>query len=148
MELSVIKSAIAYAFTNIIGMTFFHKQAVADIWWCIFPQSFNRISKLASVSRSFITTIAAEGSYIGIVQFTSEGTRLSGLTLIDSDDTRNELAGLIPTSAVGGTCIGCGLETALQVKVWKWIRNTLILFWMINTAEKRFFLFMTKAKIW
>lgn len=79
-------------------------------------QDYNRISKLASSARNFITSIAVDGSFVGIVDFDSIGKRLSGLTLIDSDDTRRNLASLIPTTAQGGTCIGCGLKTALEVR--------------------------------
>ncbi|PIK45473.1 putative calcium-activated chloride channel regulator 1-like [Apostichopus japonicus] len=77
--------------------------------------SLNRISKLASVSRNFITNVVVDGSHIGIVQFSNRGIRLSGLTVVDSDDTRQKLADLIPTDASGSTCIGCGLEIALEI---------------------------------
>lgn len=75
----------------------------------------DRISKLAGSARNYVTSVAVDGSYIGIVDFDSTGKKLSGLTLIDSDQARRDLAQLIPTEAAGGTCIGCGLETALEI---------------------------------
>lgn len=80
-------------------------------------KNYNRIDKLARAARSFLTSIAVDGSYIGIVDFDSIGVKLSGLTLINSDKTRESLAKLVPTEAGGGTCIGCGLEAALEVKL-------------------------------
>ncbi|PIK57832.1 putative calcium-activated chloride channel regulator 1-like [Apostichopus japonicus] len=75
----------------------------------------DRYLKLASSARNFITSIAVDGSYVGIVDFDSSGKRISGLTLIDSDHTRRQLAELVPVDANGGTCIGCGLEVALGI---------------------------------
>ncbi|KAJ8047303.1 Calcium-activated chloride channel regulator 1 [Holothuria leucospilota] len=76
---------------------------------------YNRIDKLARAARAFLTSVSVDGSYIGIVDFDSIGVKQSGLTLINSDETRDSLANLVPTEADGGTCIGCGLETALEI---------------------------------
>ncbi|PIK44469.1 putative calcium-activated chloride channel regulator 4-like [Apostichopus japonicus] len=75
----------------------------------------DRYFKLSSSARNFITSVAVDGSYVGIVDFDSSGKRISGLTLIDSDNTRRQLASLVPVDASGGTCIGCGLEVALGI---------------------------------
>lgn len=85
-------------------------------------KDYNRIDKLARAARAFLTSVAVDGSYIGIVDFDSIGVKQSGLTLINSDDTRDSLANLVPTEADGGTCIGCDLETALEVKPLEFIR--------------------------
>ncbi|KAJ8022288.1 Calcium-activated chloride channel regulator 4 [Holothuria leucospilota] len=75
----------------------------------------NRYLKLADAARNFITSVALDGSYIGIVDFDSDGLIIEYLTLIDSDETRHMLAKRVPEDADGGTCIGCGLEKGLEV---------------------------------
>lgn len=78
-------------------------------------REFNRIRKQATLSQNFLLTGLVDGMSVGIVSFSESGKVLSSLVEIDSDETRRTLASKIPTVARGGTCIGCGLEEALQI---------------------------------
>lgn len=42
-------------------------------------------------------------------------TLLSGMTVVN-DATRQQLMNKIPNTAAGSTCIGCGLQIAIDVK--------------------------------
>ncbi|KAJ8022284.1 Calcium-activated chloride channel regulator 4A [Holothuria leucospilota] len=75
----------------------------------------NRYLKLADAARNFITSVALDGSYVGIVDFDSDGVIIEDLTMIDSDETRHRLAESVPEDANGGTCIGCGLQKGLEI---------------------------------
>ncbi|PIK56363.1 putative calcium-activated chloride channel regulator 1-like [Apostichopus japonicus] len=76
---------------------------------------YNRIEKQAAATMNFIMTTAVDGISLGIVDFDSTGKQISGLVKLDSEDTRRKLAQKIPQEAQGGTCIGCGLEVALEI---------------------------------
>jgi len=56
-------------------------------------------------------------SSLGLVEFGSSAKILSLLTEIKSDSDRNMLANALPDGLSGSTCIGCGLKTALEVKI-------------------------------
>lgn len=75
----------------------------------------NRIRKQATLSQNFLLTGLVDGMSVGIVSFSRNGRILSSLVEIDSDETKRTLASKIPTEADGGTCIGCGLEMALEI---------------------------------
>lgn len=60
-------------------------------------------------------TVAAPGTFIGIVDFDTSARVLSNLVEMTSDDTRRSLAVLVPEDAGGDTCIGCGMNFALNV---------------------------------
>ena len=47
--------------------------------------------------------------------FSSKSYLLSNLTLIN-DTTRQQLMKKVPRKGLRGTCIGCGLQTALEVR--------------------------------
>ncbi|KAJ8017867.1 Calcium-activated chloride channel regulator 4 [Holothuria leucospilota] len=78
-------------------------------------QTENRYLKLASAARNFITSVALDGSYGGIVDFDSYGVIIESRTLIKSDKTRHRLAVRVSEDASGGKCISCGLEKGLEV---------------------------------
>lgn len=71
--------------------------------------------KLAAAARNFITSVAPDGSFIGLVDFDDEGKALSDLRKVTSPTQRRNLANLVPEDADGGTCIGCGMREALNV---------------------------------
>ncbi|PIK45852.1 putative calcium-activated chloride channel regulator 1-like [Apostichopus japonicus] len=75
----------------------------------------NKHLKLADAARSYILTIAAPGTFIGIVDYDSQATIVSYLQEMTSDTDRRTLADLVPVDAYGGSCIGCGLEEALNI---------------------------------
>ncbi|XP_071846825.1 calcium-activated chloride channel regulator 1-like [Apostichopus japonicus] len=74
-----------------------------------------RYLKLVDAARTYILTMAAQGTFIGIVDFDSDATTISALTEMTSDTVRRTLANLVPVDANGGTCIGCGMEEALKI---------------------------------
>lgn len=64
----------------------------------------------------FIQSCVADGSYIGMIQFSSSTSVLSRLRQINSNDTSKEdLITVIPTGVGGGTGIGGGLLEGIEV---------------------------------
>lgn len=78
-------------------------------------QFHSRLTRLESAVRDFITSFAADGSFLALVEFSSGARIITDLQEITSDSIRQSLASQIPESASGGTCIGCGLDAALEV---------------------------------
>ncbi|XP_013384691.1 calcium-activated chloride channel regulator 4A-like [Lingula anatina] len=64
---------------------------------------------------NFILNIAEEGSSIGIVTFSSTAQIVQSLVRLDSEADRTAVDAKLPTSASGGTCIGCGLLKGIEV---------------------------------
>ena len=52
---------------------------------------------------------------IGINEFSTGAKELIGMTPLDSDENLHELLRAIPTTAQGWTCIGCGIQLAIEV---------------------------------
>ncbi|XP_071846826.1 calcium-activated chloride channel regulator 1-like [Apostichopus japonicus] len=75
----------------------------------------DRYLKCADAVRTYISTMAAPGTSIGIVDFDSDATIVSYLQEMTSDTVRRTLANLVPEDANGGTCIVCGMEAALNM---------------------------------
>nr|XP_021328580.1 epithelial chloride channel protein-like isoform X2 [Danio rerio] len=75
----------------------------------------NRILLLQQAATLFLRTIIEEKASVGIVTFSSQPNTLSQLTVIDSDDTREHLIRLLPTSATGSTEMCLGLQEGLKV---------------------------------
>lgn len=80
-----------------------------------FLQTDRRDLKLADAAQTCIKSILPDGSWVGLVDFDTVGRILSPLTEVTSTAVRRSLANLVPIDANGGTCIGCGLHTALEV---------------------------------
>ncbi|XP_071484710.1 calcium-activated chloride channel regulator 1-like [Diadema antillarum] len=77
---------------------------------------FNRIDKLIQSSAIFIRHYIPAGSHLGIVTFDTDATTKADLTLVQNDySSRDDLVNRLPPDAEGWTCIGCGIETALNV---------------------------------
>ncbi|KAJ8023069.1 Calcium-activated chloride channel regulator 1 [Holothuria leucospilota] len=74
-----------------------------------------RMKKLATTARNFLTSLDSNGNAVGIVSFSQTGKILSPLVNLTSDEAKRSLAELIPTTTTSGTCIGCGLEKALEI---------------------------------
>lgn len=75
----------------------------------------SRYLKLADAARTYIMTVAPPGTSVGIVDFDSDYYIISPLTELTSDQVRIDLSRQVPEDANGGTCIGCGMEGALNV---------------------------------
>ena len=58
---------------------------------------------------------APNGTHLGIVGFSDRATTLHHLVLVDNN--RDILTAALPSTATGTTCIGCGLERGIQVRV-------------------------------
>ncbi|KAK4015728.1 hypothetical protein OUZ56_030702 [Daphnia magna] len=74
----------------------------------------NRIGRLNEAARRWIKYDVRNGTSLGIVQFSTSATMLSGMTVVNSE-TRQQLMDKVPTSTEVYTCIGCGLQMALNM---------------------------------
>ena len=54
---------------------------------------------------------------IGMLEFAADATKLVDIIPLDSNANLQTLLNAIPTDVGGGTCIGCGLITALEVNI-------------------------------
>ncbi|XP_006812944.1 calcium-activated chloride channel regulator 4-like [Saccoglossus kowalevskii] len=77
--------------------------------------SNNRIGILESLATKFIKYTVPDGHFVGIVEFGSGATIKSYLTELGSNYTREYLSNLVPSYTSGSTCIGCGLQSGIQV---------------------------------
>ncbi|XP_072168964.1 calcium-activated chloride channel regulator 1-like [Diadema setosum] len=76
----------------------------------------NRIDKLIQSSAIFIRHYIPAGSHLGIVTFHTRAKVDANLTLVQDDDSsRDVLVNALPTGILWSTCIGCGIETALNI---------------------------------
>lgn len=74
-----------------------------------------RISKLASSTRNYLTTLLTHGNWIGLVEFNQVGKIISPLREVSNANVTYYLASLVPVDTARGTCIGCGLQKAFEV---------------------------------
>ncbi|XP_072166786.1 calcium-activated chloride channel regulator 1-like [Diadema setosum] len=76
----------------------------------------NRIDKLIQSAAIFIRHYIPAGSHLSIIVFHTYATVNVHLTLVQNDDSsRDDLLNALPTVTTGATCIGCGIEAALNV---------------------------------
>ncbi|XP_070559830.1 calcium-activated chloride channel regulator 4A-like [Ptychodera flava] len=75
----------------------------------------NRIGILNQVATRYIKATVPDNNFVGIVEFSSSATITSPLVELQTATDRDNLANLLPTATGGGTCIGCGLNTAVDV---------------------------------
>ena len=68
--------------------------------------------------------MVSDGTYVGVVRFSSSAVTLKPLTLIDGN--REELAQSAQQTAGGGTCIGCGILKAIEVGLCDFVQGTLV----------------------
>ena len=66
---------------------------------------------------AFILSLPYEMAEIGMLQFDTATKDLVDIIPLDSDSNRDILINAIPTVANGGTCIGCGLNAAIDVSI-------------------------------
>ncbi|KAK1165148.1 calcium-activated chloride channel regulator 1-like [Acipenser oxyrinchus oxyrinchus] len=77
--------------------------------------SGNRLKQLQQAAEIFLRQIIEEGSWVGIVTFSSVGNIVKELTLIESDASRIALVNKLPTTANGGTEICRGIDKGFEV---------------------------------
>ncbi|XP_057206516.1 calcium-activated chloride channel regulator 4A-like [Triplophysa rosa] len=75
----------------------------------------SRILRQRQTTTHFIRRIIEDRGKVGIVTFSTSASTLKGLTLIDSETTRENLIKLLPTQAGGSTNVCTGLNKALEV---------------------------------
>ncbi|XP_060589557.1 calcium-activated chloride channel regulator 1-like isoform X2 [Ruditapes philippinarum] len=75
----------------------------------------NRIALLKQAGEYIIRQRIAVGSWLGIVTFNSFAYRNIELTQLNSQEDRDRLINALPTNADGFTCIGCGINLAIQM---------------------------------
>ena len=63
----------------------------------------------------FISSFVSDGDEVALVEFSTVALRLTGLRKILANSDRNFLLNALPSVATGSTCIGCGIEEAIQV---------------------------------
>ncbi|XP_077998190.1 calcium-activated chloride channel regulator 1-like [Glandiceps talaboti] len=74
-----------------------------------------RIQILYQLAAKFIRATVPDNHFVGIVTFHSSATIQSNLIEIVNGTDRENLVEHLPTGTSGTTCIGCGLEDAIQV---------------------------------
>ncbi|KAH3810356.1 hypothetical protein DPMN_138747 [Dreissena polymorpha] len=74
-----------------------------------------RIGQLHMTGSHIIKEKLPLGSWLGIVWFNDDADEFAKITQINNDDDRQSLVGGVPDNAYGGTCIGCGLQVALEM---------------------------------
>ncbi|XP_060560514.1 calcium-activated chloride channel regulator 4A-like isoform X2 [Ruditapes philippinarum] len=74
-----------------------------------------RLEILQQVTTLVIKDLIPSGSYLGIIAFSNTATVVQQLTNVTSDSVRDQLINSLPTVAEGGTCIGCGIESAIEL---------------------------------
>ncbi|XP_059351101.1 calcium-activated chloride channel regulator 4-like [Daphnia carinata] len=76
--------------------------------------SYNRISRLNEAARRWIKYDVRHGTSLGIVKFSDTASILSPLTVVN-DSARQKLMDKVPYYTEGSTCIGCGIQTAVDM---------------------------------
>ncbi|KAL2089532.1 hypothetical protein ACEWY4_014220 [Coilia grayii] len=74
-----------------------------------------RIALLRQAATLFLRTTVEDTAVVGIVQFSSSPSILKTLTVIDGEQSREELVEVLPTTANGGTNICPGIDKAFEV---------------------------------
>ena len=76
----------------------------------------NRITKLYNMMQYIVKDNLPDESWISVVDFNDNANLLTNFTQLNSSSVRDSVARNIPSTASGGTCIGCGLELAVDVR--------------------------------
>ena len=76
-----------------------------------------KFSCMISAAISFVDIFATEGTVIGIVKFSSSALIVQNMIEIKSNNDKVNLVKSIENISQpnGGTCIGCGIDTAIEV---------------------------------
>ncbi|XP_053404614.1 calcium-activated chloride channel regulator 1-like [Mercenaria mercenaria] len=98
---------------NVLRETTGHRVFVLDVSGSMSRNS--RITKLYQAGEYVIQTKIPDDSWLGIVWFNSTSSIMKNMTQVTSQQVRDELVSSLPQYASGGTCIGCGIESALEI---------------------------------
>ncbi|CAK8682029.1 unnamed protein product [Clavelina lepadiformis] len=74
-----------------------------------------RLDQMRQAVSIFIDLFVATGDRVALVQFATTAAKLTSLYTITNQDDRDYLLGKIPAAASGRTCIGGGIQIALQI---------------------------------
>ncbi|WAR27522.1 CLCA1-like protein [Mya arenaria] len=74
-----------------------------------------KIKSLHDTGVYIVQEVLRNGSWLGIVLFSSSATRASEIIQITDSNAREELIQNLPSTANGGTCIGCGINSAIEM---------------------------------
>ena len=69
-------------------------------------------------TRRFIYNILPNGSYVGVVKFSTKAEIIHNLIHVQSMADRASLVNSLPTHPEEDTCIGCGLLKGVEVSVY------------------------------
>uniref|UniRef100_A0A0P6FLQ1 Calcium-activated chloride channel regulator 4, 30 kDa form n=1 Tax=Daphnia magna TaxID=35525 RepID=A0A0P6FLQ1_9CRUS len=75
----------------------------------------NRIDKLGESVRAWIKHDLPTGSKLGMIMFSSMAHVVSDLQVITDMNSRQEMMKKVPSQLFSATCIGCGLDLAVQM---------------------------------
>ncbi|XP_070557788.1 calcium-activated chloride channel regulator 1-like [Ptychodera flava] len=75
----------------------------------------DRIGTLNQLATKYIQATVPDGHSVGIVEFENDAVITSDLRELQDDKDRDELANLLPKTTREATCIGCGLESGIDV---------------------------------
>lgn len=70
---------------------------------------------MGSAVTNYLRNYIDEGSYVGIVEFSSDARVLADMTKITDEASRQALVDVVPVVANGGTGIGKGLQACAEV---------------------------------
>ena len=98
---AAVRSLIIVVFTKLIYLLLYFFQA--------------RIEQMGGDVSLFLQSLPFNETEIGMLQFAADASELVAMTPLDSTENLQLLLDNIPTNAIGGTCIGCGLLEALKV---------------------------------
>eukprot|EP00079_Xenopus_tropicalis_P024857 XP_012817909.1 PREDICTED: epithelial chloride channel protein-like [Xenopus tropicalis] len=77
--------------------------------------SGGRIERLYQAAEVFLMQIVEEGSYVGILTFSTSISLLSNLVQVIENTQRKQLKSLLPTNAFGGTDICLGIREGIKI---------------------------------
>lgn len=75
----------------------------------------DRLTRMNNAVSTMILTTLKPGTDLGIVEFSTSASLLSDLRTVTTEEDRKNLITMLPTSAVGWTSIGAGLQMGLEV---------------------------------
>ncbi|WAR27531.1 CLCA4-like protein [Mya arenaria] len=77
--------------------------------------SGSRIESLHDTGVYIVQEVLRNGSWLGIVWFNSTAMQANEIVIITDDSVRMELIHNLPSKEGGGTCIGCGINLAIEM---------------------------------
>ena len=75
----------------------------------------DRLEEMQNNVALFLQSLKLGETEIGMVEFWEFPNTCVNMTMLDSEENRQKLLNAIPNRLTWGTCIGCGIERALEV---------------------------------